>query len=155
MEFKSTIEVRYSETDAMGIVYHANYLPWFEIARAHLLQEIGFPYTAIEEQGLMAPVLSFNLEYGLPCKYGDTAVIYTTVSKTTPVRTEYSYRVFLEGENPETDKPRVIASSTHCIVDAKSFKPVSMKKHIPGLLQAYKDIIADNEKETCTKNSGE
>lgn len=146
MEFKTSIEVRYSETDAMGIVYHANYLPWFEIARAHLLKEIGFPYTEIEEQGYVAPVLSFNVEYGLPCRYGDKVVVYTTVSKTSPVRTQYSYRVFLEGEDPSTTKPRVVGSSMHCIVDAKTFKPTSMKKTMPELLEAYKRIIADNEK---------
>ncbi len=145
MEFKTSIEVRYSETDAMGIVYHANYLPWFEIARAHLLKEIGFPYTEIEAQGYLAPVLNFNLEYGLPCRYGDMVDVYTTVSKTSPVRTVYSYRVFLKDENPDTAKPRVTGSSTHCIVDAKSFKPLSMKKVMPKLLEAYKSIIADNE----------
>ncbi|MDO5335271.1 MAG: thioesterase family protein [Coriobacteriia bacterium] len=145
MEFKTTIEVRYSETDAMGIVYHANYLPWFEIARTHLLQEIGFPYAQMETQGYLSPVLSVNVEYGLPCRYGDTAVVYTTVAKTTPVRTEYSYRVFLEGEDPETARPRVTGSSTHCLVDAQDFKPLSLKRTMPELLDAYKRIIADNE----------
>lgn len=147
MEFKTRIEVRYSETDAMGIVYHANYLPWFEIARTHLLNEIGFPYADMEEKGYLSPVLSVNLEYGLPCRYGDIAVVYTTVTKTSPVRTEYSYRVFLEGEDPATAKPRVTGTTTHCLVDAQSFKPQSMKRIMPELLDAYKRIIASSTDE--------
>lgn len=51
MEFVTDIEVRYSETDCMGVVYHANYFSWFDVARCRLLEEIGFPYPQIEADG--------------------------------------------------------------------------------------------------------
>ena len=45
---RSQVTVRYAETDMMGIVYHANYLPWFEIGRTTLLKELGLPYRQLE-----------------------------------------------------------------------------------------------------------
>ena len=53
----TTIRVRYSETDQMKIVYNANYLDWFEIARTELCRKWGRPYTEWEAQGLMLPVV--------------------------------------------------------------------------------------------------
>ena len=59
---ESTIVVRYAETDMMGIVYHANYLPWLEISRTQLLKEHGFPYKELEIQGLLLPVIEIYLK---------------------------------------------------------------------------------------------
>ena len=57
IESRTQITVRYSETDMMGIVYHANYLPWFEIGRTQLLKEMGISYRKLEEEGFRLPVL--------------------------------------------------------------------------------------------------
>ena len=48
------VRVRYGETDKMGIVYHANYLTWFEIARIELLDSIGCPYVSLEDAGFFS-----------------------------------------------------------------------------------------------------
>ena len=61
----------------MGIVYHANYLLYFEDARTAFLEAIGFPYRVIEEAGYLSPVVSFSVEYGEPLRYGETAVVRT------------------------------------------------------------------------------
>ena len=73
MEFVTDIEVRYSETDCMGVVYHANYFSWFDVARCRLLEEIGFPYPQIEADGYQCPVIAARVSYGVPCKFGETA----------------------------------------------------------------------------------
>ena len=52
----SKIRVRYAETDRMGVVYHSNYLVWFETARIQMLDQIGMPYSEIEARGLFLPV---------------------------------------------------------------------------------------------------
>ncbi len=57
------IEVRYAETDQMGIVYHANYLIWLEIGRAHFIQQLGFQYTDMEKQGIVSPVIDLQISY--------------------------------------------------------------------------------------------
>ena len=54
---RSQVTVRYAETDMMGVVYHANFMPWFEIGRTTLLKEQGLPYRELEAQGYRLPVL--------------------------------------------------------------------------------------------------
>lgn len=140
MEFQSEMEVRYSETDCMGVVYHSNYFSWFDVARCRLLEEIGFPYPQIEADGFLCPVVNAEIQYGIPFRFGETATVYTCISHTTPVKTTYSYRVFLKGDDPATTKPRVVGSTTHCLVQAGDFKPRSIKKMLPALYEKYKEI---------------
>ncbi|EMV4629748.1 hypothetical protein AAC545_002271, partial [Listeria monocytogenes] len=54
---ETTIEVRYAETDQMGVVYHNNYLVWMEIGRTRLIEKLGFRYFDMEEAGYLSPVL--------------------------------------------------------------------------------------------------
>ena len=76
----STIEVRYSETDMMGIVYHASYLPWLELGRTNLLKETGVSYSSIEQSGFFLPVVEIQMKYRRPAKYDDTITIKTTMN---------------------------------------------------------------------------
>ena len=69
MVVETEIPVRYAETDAMGVVYHANYLLYFEVARTDFLEKIGYPYARIESEGLMSPVVDVHLKYGSPLRY--------------------------------------------------------------------------------------
>ncbi len=135
------IEVRYAETDKMGIVYHANYLVWLEIARTQFLETLGFPYVEFEKQGFISPVLNCELNYGKPCTYGDTVQVFTRVTKLTPVRTEYSYRLFVKGDDIENDKPRFTAKTQHCLIEGDTFKPVNQKKLFSDLYDAYTKVL--------------
>ena len=140
MEFVTDIEVRYSETDCMGVAYHANYFSWFDVARCRLLEEIGFPYPQIEADGYQCPVIDARISYGVPFKFGETATIYTRISQASAVRTAYSYRIFAKGEDPETAKPRITGSTTHAVVSTETFKPCAVKKVMPELYATYKKI---------------
>lgn len=94
---QTSVTVRYAETDMMGIVYHANYLPWFEVARTHLLREHGFPYRQLEEQGYRIPVLEVSAKYLRPAVYDDTLVVTATVREKPLLRIRMDYEV-LRGE---------------------------------------------------------
>lgn len=135
---ESRIPVRYAETDRMGVVYHANYLLYFEVARTEFLEKLGYPYSRIEEEGLMAPVLDVQLSYGSSLTYGDVAIVRTKVTEVTPVKTVYSYEVYKEGQTPGVDKPCCTGSSVHCLVRAGDFKPVSQKRVAPALYEMYR-----------------
>lgn len=135
------IPVRYAETDKMGIVYHANYLLYFEDARTAFLEKLGYPYAKLEEKGYLSPVVSFQCDYGTSLTYGDVAKVLVWVSKCTPVKTVYSYEVYKGGQEIGVDKPCVTGSSVHCVVDKDDFKPVSMKRACPDLYQAYLDAV--------------
>ena len=135
------IEIRYAETDKMGVVYHANYLVWFEMARTQLCSDAGYPYTLCEEAGFMSPVVEMHVKYGVPMTFGQIAVVRCWLTKVSAVRLEYGYEVYAKGEVPGTDKPHVTATSVGCMVDAKTFRPVNMKKHMPEFYAASLDAI--------------
>lgn len=94
---ESTIVVRYAETDMMGIVYHANYLPWLEIGRTQLLKEHGFPYKELEAQGLLLPVIEINMKYRRPATYDDTITVKTFIKEKPYVKIHLDYEI-LKGD---------------------------------------------------------
>ena len=91
---RAQITVRYAETDMMGIVYHANYLPWFEVARTQLLREQGFPYRQLETAGYRLPVLEVAAKYRRPALYDDTLTIVATLREKPLLRIRIDYEVF-------------------------------------------------------------
>ena len=145
MRVCTPIAIRYAETDMMGIVYHANYLLYFEDARTAFLEAIGFPYRVIEEAGYLSPVVSFSVEYGEPLRYGETAVVRTRVVSSRPTKTVYAYEVFRKGEDPDVAKPCCTGRSTHCLVDATTFKPVSVKRAVPELYARYGEVLEPDD----------
>ena len=145
MRVCTPIAIRYAETDKMGVVYHANYLLYFEDARTKFLEEIGYPYRLIEEAGYMSPVLDMQVSYGEPLRYGDVAVVRTRIVSAKPTKTVYAYEVFREGQDMERDKPLCTGRSTHCLVETDTFRPVSMKRATPRLWELYKQVEEPEE----------
>lgn len=145
MQVRTPIKVRYGETDMMGVVYHANYLLYFEEGRTDFLDKAGFPYIKFEERGYMCPIYSAELQYGEPLRYGEDAYVLTTVLENRATRTTYLQRVFRADADPEVDKPLVSGRITACIVDKESFKPVSIKRHFPELFAFYDTIVQPEE----------
>ena len=90
---RAQVTVRYAETDMMGIVYHANYLPWFEVARTQLLREQGFPYRQLETDGYRIPVLEVSAKYLRPALYDDNLVIIATIREKPLLRIRLEYEV--------------------------------------------------------------
>ena len=98
MQHEIQIEVRYYETDSQGIVHHANYFPYFELARIKLLSAAGLEYSDLERQGVFLVVHSISCRYHLPAMFGDTLRIVTLVEKASPARIDHSYRVLRDDE---------------------------------------------------------
>ena len=93
LESTSRIRVRYAETDAMGVVYYANYLLWFEVGRTDLLRGAGWSYRELEADGYMLPVLEAHCEYRQPARYDDELDVKTTGALVSPVRVKFVYDV--------------------------------------------------------------
>lgn len=148
MRVCTPITIRYAETDMMGVVYHANYLLYFEDARTAFLEALGFPYNLIEESGYMSPVVNFTVNYGAPLHYGEQALVRTRIISSRPTKTVYAYEVFKKDQDIETEKPCCTAQSTHCLVDVKTFKPVSLKRNMPGLFARYASVVEPEEGST-------
>ncbi len=90
------LRVRYAETDKMGIVYHANYLVWFEVGRSDLFRELHLPYTEFEEQGLGLAVIEASCRYRKPAHYDDELVIITEVDHMSSRSARFCYHVYRE-----------------------------------------------------------
>ncbi len=89
----SRLRVRYAETDKMGVVYYANYLVWFEVARADLLRSLGWSYREMELAGISLPVIEAHCEYLRPARYDDEIEVRAEGRLLSPVRMEFHYQV--------------------------------------------------------------
>lgn len=90
---RTQITVRYAETDMMGIVYHGNFFPWFEVGRTNLLKECGVPYRELEAQGYYLPVIELGAKYLRPALYDDTLTIVTQLQERPLLRIRLDYEV--------------------------------------------------------------
>lgn len=133
---KSIVIVRYAETDKMGIVHHSVYPIWYELARTDLSKQAGFPYSKMEEEGLMLPLVELNCKYYSPAYYGDELIVTATVSKLTPARIVFAYEVYRPGEN----KPINTGYTVHAIVNT-DMKPVNSKKLYPRIYEAMEKMM--------------
>ena len=96
---ETQIRVRYAETDQMGVVYHSNYFPYFESARAESIRELGFTYRDMEKMGVIMPVIEVQCRYLRPALYDDLLTV-KTILKEMPVghKVEFHHEVFNEKE---------------------------------------------------------
>lgn len=113
----STVTVRYAETDMMGVVYHANYLPWFEIGRTQLLRELGVSYRKLEEEGFRLPVLEVSVKYFRPATYDDTLDIVTLLEEKPLLRIRLRYEV------RRGDALLATGATVHAFLD-REYRPV-------------------------------
>lgn len=126
------IEVRYSETDQMGVVYHANYLVWMEIGRTNFLKDAGFNMTDIEKKGYFFPVYHMEINFSNAAVYGEKIRVETEIYETTKIKTIYKQRVV-----NENNQEKVSALVTIVCVNRDNFKPVRMDKEIKEIYEKY------------------
>lgn len=88
------VEIRYAETDQMGVVYHSNYLVWLELGRTKLIQDLGFSYVEMEKEGIISPVLDLQISYRKAMRYGEKAIVKTWVDTVSPLRVVYGYEIY-------------------------------------------------------------
>jgi acyl-CoA thioester hydrolase len=91
------VRVRYAETDAAGVVYHANYLVWLEVARIDLLREIGHPITDIEARGIILPVVDVNVRYLRPAHLDEVLEVALWVDSIGPATFSFRYEISRDG----------------------------------------------------------
>lgn len=137
MEINETeIEVRYQETDQMGVVYHANYLIWFEIGRTKYIEQLGFQYAEMEKMEIVSPVVNVQVSYKKPARYGDKIIIQTGLKAYDGIRTTYEYKI-----KNKQDDILVIGTTDHVVVKKDRFKPVRLRSVFPEWHQAYTNEI--------------
>lgn len=111
------IEVRYAETDQMGVVHHANYIIWFEQARTELCKGSGFHYAEIEDLGYFLIVTRVEVRYGQAAHYGKTVQVECWLDRMSSRGLRFAYEVSHEGRRLAT------GATEHLWVDKKTRKP--------------------------------
>ncbi|MDH7515635.1 MAG: thioesterase family protein [Bacteroidota bacterium] len=93
---RTSLRVRYADTDQMQIVYNGKYFEYFEVGRTELLRSVGLPYARLEEGGFRLPLVEAHCEFLSPARYDDILVIETTVRDYTRARLRIDYIVTKE-----------------------------------------------------------
>ncbi len=124
--FTAKLRVRYKETDQMGVVYHSNYLVWFDIARTELIRSVGISYQDMEDSGLLMPVIEACCQYRIPAKCEDNLLIKVRVSRYTGLRMNFEYEIIRELDNLLL----ATGETKHVFID-HDFKPRRLDREIP------------------------
>jgi acyl-CoA thioester hydrolase len=100
MDYHDTkVRVRYAETDQMGVVYHANFLVWFEVGRVELMRALGVEYKKMEkEDDCHIVVADVACRYHHPARYDEELRIRTRITESRTRLVRFSYEVFREAD---------------------------------------------------------
>ena len=91
---ETRLRVRYAETDQMGVVYHANYLVWFEVGRVEFIRQLGLDYKSMErEEGCGIAVIDVSARYRLPARYDDELIVQTRLIAARGAVIRFGYRI--------------------------------------------------------------
>lgn len=91
---EARVRVRYAETDQMGVVYHANYLIWFEVGRVEFIRQLGLDYKSMEhEEGCGIAVVDARLRYRLPARYDDELIVKTRLAAARGAVIRFEYKI--------------------------------------------------------------
>jgi len=115
---ETKIRVRYGETDKMGYVYYGIYPLYYEVGRTELMREFDFPYSKIEEMGIMLPVISLDIKYTKAAIYDDLLTIKTIIKELPSARITFNYEVYNQ-QNELLNN----GSTTLVFIDEKTRKP--------------------------------
>jgi len=126
----SQLTVRYAETDAQGIVHHANYLIWFEEGRSEYLRQQGLNYTNFEKAGYFVVVADASLRYRAPAYYEDNITIETTLQQVGGKTLKFSYRA-LRG-----DLLLAEGATVHVVLGGVDRRPMSLPEALLKTLQS-------------------
>jgi len=134
------VTVRYQETDQMGVAHHSVYPVWFEVGRTAYIRDFGFPYSRMEEEGLLMPLIELTCKFRSFARYEDELTINTRVITVTKTRQVFLYEVVKDGT--------VIAEGTTTHIFAnKTLKPVNLSKYRPDLYRQFRSFAGIDEAE--------
>lgn len=119
---------RYAETDQMGSVYHANYLPWCEIGRTELIRRLWRPYADLEAAGVLLAVTEVNLRYHASAKYDDLIRVDTTLAQARSRGVSFEYQILRVEANGSAT--RLVSARTDLISIDRAGAPVRLPSEV-------------------------
>jgi len=131
--FETHVRVRYEETDRMGVVYHTNYLVYFEVGRTELLRSLGHPYIELEEEGFVLAVVDCAARFVQSAQYDDLLSVRPYIKEVRKTRVTIGYEI-LVGE-----KLLVTGHTTHAVLERSTMRPARPPQ---SLMEALKKAQA-------------
>ena len=131
-------KVFYYETDKMSIVHNANYLRIYEEARLSFMEQLGVPYTFIEDQGILIPVVDAYVRYHNTLAFGDEFEVQVRLTAFNGIRMEFHYEIRRITDNLLISE----GHTSHCFIDEITRLPLSIRKKLP---ETYELMIASVE----------
>lgn len=126
---KTPIRVRYSETDKMGVVYHGNYIQYFEVGRVEYMREIGVVYAEMEKQGIGMPVVNIDINYRTPAVYDELLTIETWIEQLPTSKIVFHNRAV--GESGKT----VCEAKVTLVFINENFRPIKSPEIVINALK--------------------
>jgi acyl-CoA thioester hydrolase len=127
---ESRIRVRYAETDQMGVVYHANYLVWFEVGRVDYIRDMGLDYRAMEqEDNAMIAVIEASARYKSPARYDDEIIVRTSLAGARGPVVRFRYSVVRAASEKAEELLLCEGETTHIVVDRNMKKREMPEKY--------------------------
>lgn len=134
IEHQTSIIVRYGETDQMGYVHHSNYAHYLEEARFDLFISHGLDIAALEQEGIILPVVSMEIRYVMPLHFGDQIRVDTSLKTDTKFKLELKYRIINQDQ-------KLVAKAKTALV----FVDRESGKLIPGFQKYLEPLIFKEE----------
>lgn len=131
--YTHTLRSRYGETDQMGYVYYGRYLEYFEVARTEMIRDLGIPYSGLEEDGVMLPVIYSQIEYKSPVFYDEEMQIEVLMYEKPLVRLETFYKIVTYRQQ----LPHIIGQVNLCFVNKKTRRPCKAPDYFLELIDNF------------------
>ena len=131
---------QYYETDQMGIIHHSNYVRWLEEARMDFLEQIGLSYAALEQSGVISPIVEVTCRYKGMVRFGDSVLIAVRVEKCGGFKLVLSYEI----TNAATGELCTRAETTSCFMN-RDGTFLSLREAFPDVYEALKACAARKE----------
>ncbi|HVZ61249.1 MAG TPA: thioesterase family protein [Terriglobales bacterium] len=130
---EARVRVRYAETDKMGVVYHANYLIWFEVGRVEFLRRLGFTYKDMEAcDGCFIAVVDARCRYKSPARYDDAILVRTRLKNVRESLIQFGYEVIREIDGTLLAE----GETTHIVTNAQLTRSALPLKYLEAFQSA-------------------
>jgi acyl-CoA thioester hydrolase len=150
------LRVRYEETDQMSVVFHGNYLTWFEIGRTEWIRHAGYTYRDVEAAGLLLPVIDVDCKYIKPARYDDVVLVCTRIAEYSTVRLAFESQIRLGDDSHlaagsgrhagallEPYDLLAVGGTRHMWVNG-FFKPARLDRTMPELYTMLQQLVQGN-----------
>jgi acyl-CoA thioester hydrolase len=131
--YETKLRVRYAETDQMGVVYHSNFIIWFEVGRVEMMRELGFTYSEMEQQeDTRLAVAEVRCRFKVPARYDDLVIIRTRLLNVRDSLLHFGYEVLRDQDGALLAEGETV----HLVLDSELKRARLSARYLPSFLKA-------------------